>query len=280
MKIVPRKLAVLLLLPVFAMGLVGEASAKKPIPGIKETSEYRSLLSYVDFLQTRKSIPAPPARKETYRNSLADRRLKANAKVKSLYNRRITRIRSRDDRAERRQIKKVRQQQKRRVAQLNGEKSERINEARGGYQARVNQVNANYSGRIASKVSNRRSLRAKLNRTTNPIAREVLLSQIEALGTKIRSLKGTRQRQLDQAASRYRSRVAEINERFAARIAGTKRFYKSLVRQIKDNWRKTFREDVRAAKSRQDSEFSLVTRLRNRGAGYINQMPTPPPPPS
>lgn len=275
-----KKLSLAFLLPVLLIALAGEASAQQPIPGIKKTAEYRSLLSYVNFLQTKRSTPASSSQKQTYRTNLTNRRLKTNNKVKKLYNRRLARIENRDNRAERRQIKKVRQQQKRRVAQLNGEKAERIGEAGAVYQAKVNQINANYAGRIDSKVNKKRRLRAKLNRTTNPIAREVLLTQIEALGPKIRKLKGARQRQFNEAASRYRAKVDGLNARFAARIAGTKRFYKSLVRQIKDNWRKTFREDVRAAKSKRDSEFSLVTQLHNRGAGYIDQMPTPPPPPS
>lgn len=275
-----KKLSLAFLLPVLLVALAGEASAQKPIPGIKKTAEYRSLLSYVNFLQTKKSTPASSSQKQTYRTNLNNRRAKTNNTVKKLYNRRLIRIEKQDDRAERRQIKKVRQQQKRRVAQLNGEKGERIGEAGSTYRARVSQINANYAGRIDSKVNKRRRLRAKLNRTTNPIAREVLLTQIESLGPTIRRLKDARQRQFNQASARYRAKVNGINARFSARIAGTKRFYKSLVRQIKDNWKKTFREDIRAAKSRRDSEFSLVTGLHNRGAGYIDQMPSPPPPPS
>lgn len=264
------------LLLVAVLGLAGPATAKSPIPGIKKTAEYRSLLSYVNFLKGKKATPASSGQKQTYRNNLSNRRLKANGKVKKLYNRRLARIESRDDRAERRQIKRTRRTQKRRVALLNSEKGQRINDARATYQAKVASANAYYSGSIASKVRKKRILRAKLNRTTNPLKREVLTAKIEAIGPKIRKLKGARNNQINQAARAYQRRVDRINVSFASRIASTKRFYKSIVRRIKTDWRETYRRDIRSAKQLRDNQFSLVTSLRNRGAGYIDQMPAPP----
>lgn len=271
-----KLLASVSLLLVAVFGLAGPANAKSPIPGIKKTAEYRSLLSYVDFLKGKKSTPASSSQKETYRNNLSNRRLKANGKVKKLYNRRLARIESRDDRAERRQIKRTRQTQKRRVAKLNREKGQRINDARATYQAKVNSANAYYSGSIASKVRKKRILRSKLNRTTNPIKREVLVAKIEAIGPKIRKLKAARNNQINQAAGAYQRRVDRVNSSFATRIAGAKRFYKSIVRRIKRDWRETYRRDIRSAKQLRDDQFSLVTNLRNRGSGYIDQMPAPP----
>ena len=276
----PRKIFLpsLIIASALLLGLVGSANAQKPIPGIKSTPEYRSLLKYVNSLQTKKSTPATPAQKTAFRNNLSGRRAKANAKVKRLNTQRLARIKKQDDAAERRQIKGVRQQQARTVAQLNRAKGERIAQAATAYRLSVDRTNSNYSGRIASKSAKRKRLKSKLNRTTNPIAREVLIAQIEALGPKIKSLKAARKKQLDQAASGYQSRVDGLNQRFTAKVDGAKSFYKGLVRRIKDNWKKTFREDLKAAKSRRDSEFSLVTRLKDRGTGYIDQMPSPPPP--
>jgi len=139
-------------------------------------------------------------------------------------------------------------------------------------------VNARYSTTITSKSANRRRLRAQLNRTTNPIRREVLLAKIENLGLKIRKLKSARKGQINQAGRQYQVKVDKLNSRFAQRIAGTKRFYKSLINLIQENWKKTFEADIAKVQTRRDSQFAAVKRLNRKGVGYIDEMPSPLPP--
>lgn len=280
MKMKTKLLASLFLLVALLLGMAGPAAAQKPIPGIKDTPEYQSLLRYVNFLGTKKSTPASSSQKQTYRTNLTNRRLKTNNKVKSLYQRRLTRIKSRDDEAERRDIKKTRQAQARKVAQLNDQKAARINQAGARYRTRVNQINARYADPIASASAKRKRLKAQLNRTTDPVKREALLAQLDTVNNRLRQLKTARQAKLNEAADQNRSQVREINQTFDDLIADARRFYKGQVERIKEQWKKTYREDVTKATTRRDSEFGLVTRLHDRGAGYIDQMPSPPPPPS
>lgn len=272
--------ASLLLFFTLVLGLAAPAVAQKPIPGIKDTPEYQSLLRYVNFLGTKKTTPASSSQKQTYRTNLSNRRLKTNNKVKSLYQRRLTRIKSRDDEAERRDIKQTRQAQSRRVAQLNNQRATRINQAGAQYRTRVDQINARYADPIASASAKRKRLKAQLNRTTDPVKREALIAQLETVNNRLRQLKTARQAKLNEAADQNRSQVRDINQTFDDLIADARRFYKGQVEKIKEQWKKTYREDVAKATSRRDSEFALVTRLNDRGTGYIDQMPSPPPPPS
>lgn len=278
MKTKSKLLASLFFLFTLVLGLAGPAVAKKPIPGIKDTPEYRSLLSYVNFLQTRSSKPASSEQKEIFRNNVANRRLKANSKVGNLYQRRLTRIKSRDDEAERRDIKKTRQAQARRINQLNDQRAARINQAGTRYRNRVNQINSRYADPIASASAKRKRLKAQLNRTTDPDKREALLAQLGTVNARLRQLKTARQEKLDEAADQNRSQIRDINDNFDGLIADARRFYKGQVERIKEQWKKTYQGDVAKAKSRRDSDFNLVTNLRDRGFGYINQMPPPGPP--
>ena len=266
-----------LLIPFIAAGLffAGPAQAQKPIPGIKKTAEWRSLESYVTTLQGKVSTPTTETQKQTYRTNLGNRRLKANAKVKALYQRRLTRITSRDQKKEQRQIAQIRANEKNKVNQLKNDRAARLATARATIDSKVASIKASYAASLDSARSNLRRLKTSLARTKDPFRRQVILQRIDTVQNQIDQLRSQQRQKIDDARSRHRAKVAQIRSAYADRIASSRDYYDSLVVTVKNTWKKLYREDVQQIKQRRTSEYQLVTNLRDRGAGYIDQMPTP-----
>lgn len=262
------------------LGLFAFASpgvAQKPIPGIKQTAPWKSLNRYVSFLQDRREQPATGARKQTYRRTLKSRRGKADDKVLSLFGHKIARIAAKDDRWQKRQIRKIRRDQKRKVASLKADLAERVNTLQAKQAVAVGRITARYAPRINRLSDKRVRLERKLDKTRKPAKREVLVRKIKRLQDQINDLVSDRQSEIDNVNSRYQGRIAGVNDLFNARIGKAKSSAKRQIRQTNTAWKQTFRIQLKAAKTRRDSQKDLVAALASRGSGYINQMPSPGP---
>ena len=92
----------------------------------------------------------------------------------------------------------------------------------------------------------------------------------------ITQLKRARTKNIDSATSIHQEKVSAIRTKYADRIARTRAYYSSVIKRVKAAWKTIYADDIAAAKSQRTKQFQLVTNLRNRGAGYIDQMPEAP----
>ncbi len=244
-----------------------------PIPGIKKTPQYGSLLGYVNKLETRRNTPAGPERKASYRSRLSQKQATANSAVKSLFKRRSARIASRDDRKERAQIKRIRQDQKQQVQTLRRAEENRLDDAAADYRSAVDRINARYAPKLDPLARKRATLRNKLARTTKPSKRKALNNKLDALQKKVNRLIRARQDDTNVATGRYNSRVSNIKDSYARQTAQVKARSKRQVIKAQQAWRRTYRDDLNQIKQRRSKDFELVSNLRSRGAGYISRMP-------
>lgn len=270
--------ASLSILALTGLGLATQASAQKPIPGITQTSQWKSLKAYVNTLQAKRNTPATSTQKANFRSRLSTKQNATNQRVKQLYAQSLNRLKAKDSAKERAAIKKVRQNQSRAVAELKASLAARLGVARNTYSRAVNKIQDRYSFRITSEQRNLKKLRRNLARTTDPLQRQLILSKIDVVKRELSQQKKARSNDLAQANDYYQSQVRTITLRYDNRIVNTRAYYKSLVRQVKASWKVIYDNDVAAAKSKRTKEFSLVSGLKARGTGYIDQMPTPTPP--
>lgn len=249
------------------------ADAQQPIPGIKQTGQWKSMKNYVSFLQSRQSTLATPAEKQTFTSQLANKQLATNAKVKALYSRSIQRIVNRDQRAEKKQIKKIRRGEKSQLNQLRGQRARAIGAAQLRWAANNAAIRSQYSSRISKAKKNLRSLQRALKKTSNPFRRATLVSHINTVTEKISLLAQGQKTQLQNARQAYQIRVSKIRRKFAAQATDIRARYQRLVVEVKNSWKKIYRNDLRAAKERRQGQFQLVTNLRRSGNEYIAAMP-------
>ena len=271
-----RSVFLAILLTLVAVAVAGPTAAQAKVPGIKSTPEYKTLKRYVGELQTKRNTTAPPARKASYRSQLASKRTAANTKVKLLYNRRILIISKRDDKKQRRAIKQIRQGQKSDVLSLKARLVDRVNVLQDKAATAVARAKAPYAAKI-QKFANKRSILAKrLKKTTNPAKRIKIQDKISSIQRKINVLAAQAQDAANAVSNKYNARIVTVNSLYSAKIANVKARASADIKQAKAAYKRLYRDAISATKELRSNEFELVTSLRDRGAGYIDQMPLPP----
>jgi hypothetical protein len=256
-----RALVLSLALAVLLAGWGASAATAKPVPGIKQTPQYRVLLGFVNKLERQRKVPATAARKAAYRRTLSNKAGDTNRQVKSLFVRRSNRVRSRDNAEERTQVRNILASQRQQVDSLKAVLASKLADLQDDYNAAVGRTNARYAPKLNPLVRQRAILRRQLARTIRPVQ------------TKINRVIDDRQAATQVVTARYQARISTVNSVFSARIRSAQSRGQQLVLQARRAWKQTFAADLARLKERRTDEFSLVSRLRNRGTGYINQMP-------
>lgn len=274
MKILPVVAATL---TIFGLAIAGPAQAQQPIPGITQTGQWRALKSYVNELQTKRNTPATAEQKATFRQRLNAKQAAANARVKKLYGQRLQRVKNRDTKKENRQIAKLQNAANRQVGKLTNQRAGRLATAKLTFATQIARIRDRYAGALAKDNRQLKRLERNLRRTTNPFQRQVILTHIDTIENDIAQLKRARTKNISNATAIHQEKVQAIRTRYASRITKTRAYYRGLVRQVKGAWKTIYADNVAAAKSQRTKQFQLVTNLKNRGKGYVDQMPTPPP---
>ncbi len=266
------------IIPLIATGLLvaAPAQSKQPIPGITQTAQWQVLKSYVNQLQGLSSTPATAQQKANYRLRLNTKQTAANERVKKLYSQRLQRIINRDKAKEKKQIQKLQNSADRQVGQLVNQRSGKLATEKANFATRIAQIRDRYATALATDSRQLKRLERNLRRTTDPFQRQIILSHIETIENDMDQLKKARTRNIGNATSIHQQKVSAIRDKFAGKIASTRAYYKGLINQVRSTWKTIYADDVAATRSVRTKQFQLVTTLRNRGAGYIDQMPDAP----
>lgn len=270
-----RTLPSLLLISLVLLGSASTASAQAPIPNFKTTAPYKSLKNYVNMLRDRSATPATAEQKAQFRSKLAAKRNAANAKAKSLFTLTINRIKKKDDVQERRQVKRIRQNQKAQVAALNASLAAQLQNIDASERAALNRIDSRYDRRINPLARQRTALRRQLAMSRNPVQRIRIARKIESIQNELNALVQARQSAEAAIEARFDSRSDAAKERFSTRIKNAKASAKRQILQARRAWKNLFREEFADAKERRADNFDLVAQLREAGSGYIQAMPQP-----
>jgi hypothetical protein len=262
---------------VVAFGSASQATAA-PVPDITQTPQYKALLGFVNTLETQRNVPTTQPRKAAYQRTLGNKTAPATAQVKSLFQRRAMRVKSRDDAEERSQIRNILSNQKQQVTALKAVQASKIAVAQNIYNESVDRINERYAPRLNPLVRQRTSLKRQLARTTNPVSRLQIQESIRSVQARINGIMDAKTAATKVASTDYQSKVNLLNQTYSAKIMGVKSRSQQLVAQARLAWKETYSADYNKLKVRRTSEFSQVSRLRSRGAGYISTMPVPPRP--
>lgn len=270
-----KKLALIvpLVLTLFFAAWGASPATAGPVPGITQTPQYKMLLGFVNELESQKNVPATPARKASYRRALDNKAGAAKSRVKSLFVRRSSKVKSRDDAGERRQIRNIIANQNQQVNALQALLASRVADAQNNYQAAVNRINSRYAPRLNPLVRQRTVLKRQLAKTTRPARRQQILEAIRNVQAKINRIIDARQTETRVVTTSYRSRVQALNDTYAARIRTAQSRGTQLVLQARRAWKQTYQADFARLKEGRSDEFARVSRLRTRGAGFISSMP-------
>ena len=270
------RLAIVLALVSTSLALtVSPAAAQQPIPGIKQTAQFKQLKNYVSFLFGQRNKPAPTARKQKYKTNLSTRKKNANIKVSLLLGLKLSRLSKQDDNQQRRIVKQILTNQKRQVQSIRQDLANRLADLQSDQNAAVQRAYDKYASQINFRANKRDMLKRQLSRTTNLVKRAKLNRKINKLQTQINGLVSDRNTEVSSINSRYQARITSVNNLYNSRIANVKANARQQIQQAKNAWRKTFRTQIQAAKQRSSAQSDLVGSVASRGFGYIEQMPSP-----
>lgn len=262
-----------MLLALATLAFVGTGAAQAKVPGIKTTPQYKSLNSFVVQLQSNRNTPATATKKSNYRTKLRSKGTAANTKVKSTYDQRLLIISKKDDVKQRREIKRILQGQKRDVLTLQARQIDKVNILQNKQTAAVNRATAPFESKITSLSNKRFVLEKRLAKTTKPAQRLKIQNKLTSVQKQINSLSVQAQTAANAASNRYNDRIVAVNALFKSKIAAVKTRANSAIEASKNAYKQTFRDQIDTAKDLRTNEFELVSSLRDRGTGYIDQMP-------
>ncbi|MBK5231576.1 MAG: hypothetical protein JJE13_01150 [Thermoleophilia bacterium] len=269
-----RLLSTFALITLAVLGFASTATAaQKPIPSIKTTPEFRQLKGYVATLFAKRNVQTTNAKKGVYKANLKTRRTKANLKASSLYNRRVIRISKQDDNKQRRAIGRLRHTGRIRVANLNATLTSRLNRLNAQQNVAVDGINRGFAVRIDPNTRKRGILQTRLRKTTNPAKRAKITAKITAVQNRINKLVNARQAAANAVVARYNARASNVKGIFAGRISSVKASIARQIKRAKNAYKRLYRQQLAAARQKKTADVTLITSVRDRGAGYIEQMP-------
>lgn len=268
-----RLLTTLALITLASFGFAASATAQKPATSVKKTSEFRQLKGYVATLFAKRNVETTNSQKRAYKSKLKTRRTKANLKAGALYNSQVRRISKRDDKKQRRTIKRIRQTQKVRVANIRGNLTSRLNALNVKQNIAVDAVNGRYANRIDPLTRKRTILQKRLNKTKKPTKRTKIAAKITAVQRQLNKLVDARQAAANGVVAKYNSRAANVKVIFAGRVAKAKAAAARDISVANNAYKQLFREALKLARKKKTADVALITGLSDRGTGYIEEMP-------
>jgi hypothetical protein len=270
------KIRLVALLAILATGLclAGPATpAQSAVPGIKQTVAFKRLKNYVTFLQSKRTVPVNSTRRQTYKTTLTSRRKNANSTVLALYSRTLLKISREDDVKQRRDIKKIRQNQKAQVQSLNAKMAVRLSALQDNENAAQARIYASYNVQINPLANKRDRFKRQLAKTANPTKRAQLTRKINKLQVQINALVSDRTTDLNNLQNQFNLKAKNIRNKFGQQIANVKANAQQQIQQERNAWRQTFRTQIQAAKTRRDAQKDIVSSQAERGFSFIQQMP-------
>ena len=206
-----RWLISLLVLPVL---VAGAAPGNAATPGIRSTKEYQQLKVYVQQLEAKKSQPQTPAEIAKYRSELSQKRAKTSAKVRALYQDQLNKAKQRRDN---RKAKVVRLKQRKQAALANLRQAEqaRLNAIGADRRAALARINTRYSSKMDNLTKQRAQLQKKIAKAKNPIKRQNLREEQQAVQDQINALVKSKQDDIRIANNKYDDQVETTKENYS-----------------------------------------------------------------
>lgn len=201
-----KKVAVFIFL---AALLLVPATASAGIPGIQQTSQYKSLQSYSTFLQGQSSTPVSTSQKEIYQTTLNQRATNALNRVNSLYQQRKNKVLNSHEGNLKKAIKRINNSRKKNLAKAKSWYIDATDEEKAVYQGVLQAIYSKYDSKI-NKINKKIAKTEKqLAKTTDPIKVDTLESELDLLNTQKESLMMDRQDAKNIAYRNYKITIQE-----------------------------------------------------------------------
>jgi DNA repair exonuclease SbcCD ATPase subunit len=263
-----KRWLVTLLAPALILGL---APAQAATPGIRSTREYQQLRTYVQELDAKKNQPQTAAEIQRYRSELSQRRAKAAGKVRALYQDQLSKAKQRRDNRKAK-VQRLKQRKRQSLADLRQAEQARLNAIAADRRAALARINGRASARLDTLGKQRAKLQRRIARATNPVTRQNLREQLQAVQDQINTVTESKQDDIRIANNKYDDQADQAKESYAERIERATEQADRAIQNLRQRLRELYGSAKQNAQQRRAGEFSDVKALYDRGVGYIDQM--------
>jgi chromosome segregation ATPase len=251
--------------------VAGAAPVNAATPGIRSTKEYQQLKTYVQELDAKKNQPQTPAEIQRYRSELAQKRAKASGKVRALYQDQLSKAKQRRDNRKAK-VATVKQRKRTAIADLRQAQQNRLNAIAADRRAALARINTQYNTQQDKLTKERAKLQRKIRKATNPVRRQNLQEELQAVQQQINTLSREKQDDIRIANNKYDDQVERTKENYSQRIEQQTEQFDQQIATLQERLREMYQTSKQNAQQRRASEFADVKALYERGLGYINQM--------
>lgn len=263
-----RWLLALFLAPALVFGAMPVNAAT---PGIRTTKEYQALKSYVQELQAKRSQPQTAAEIAKYRSELSKRDTKAKAKVRQLYQERLSQ--AKQTKAKRQaKVKVLKQRKKTTIANLKKAEQGRLNAIAANRRAEVARITTKYNTQLNQLEKQRAKLRTKIAKAKNPVRKQNLQEELQAVQDQINTVSQEKADDIRIANNKYDDQVQTTKDNYDQRIEQAEMQADTNIQNLQQRLRELYQQAKQNAQTRRASEFADVKALYTRGVGYINEM--------
>jgi hypothetical protein len=247
-------------------------AANAGTPSIRGTKEYQALKAYVSDLNAEKSQQQTPAQIGKYRRELSKKRAKASAKVRVLYQGRLSNAKQRRDNRKAR-VGVLKQRRNQQVAQLRAARQARLNAIAADRRAAIARINSSYASKQQNLNKQLTKARKKLAKATNPVIRANLREEISAIQDQLDTLAQEKRDDLTVANNKYDDQAQNARESYSQKIENATERANANIQNLQTRLRELYQQAKQNARQRRGNEFALVKSKYDEGVGYINKMP-------
>jgi hypothetical protein len=268
-----RRLAPLIAAALLAVALLAPAAKAASSPPLISTSQYKSLVSFIEKLNQMSRTPATAAKKATYEDQLQNKHDAAVDKATALLDR-GKKAAQRESQGEITiGVKTIRQTQAGELAALRRDYDARMNRAANNYENSVGRVEDIFDGRSAALRRQVTRLRKQKANADNAVVKATIQEAIDR-----RTKRGSENRKFQQ------EEVADLKAGFAREKAAIREGKQSATRSLQQNdaeaivtlrnrGKRIYNDTVRTLQARRVNQLNDLERKLNAGHAAIARIP-------
>lgn len=247
------------------------APANAATTSIRSTTQYAKLKAYVSLLETKSGQPQTQAQISEYRVTLKQKKADASIKVRILYQKDLAQ--AQDKRAtQKAKIAKLKKQKKTQLAQLKQAKVAALNAIAADRRADLAKIENEYDSKILKSQKRLKKLNTKLNKATDPVKRQTLRDEIDAVQSQLNTLQRARTSEIKATTEIYNNKQEAATEKWDNKIEQADTRFSEQIAQLQEQSREQYQENKQAAQQRRAQNFADVKTQYSRGVEFINKM--------
>lgn len=247
------------------------SAATKPAPPIESTHQYRALSNYVDVLAVKSQSSQTPTQIAKYKTYLRNHRSLTDAKVRSLYQVRVSNSKMKK-KAEQHNINYIVATYNTQIVSVKNSKYKHVKFLKNQNKVADAVIHSQYDGQLKKLTTEQSSLKSKILKAKSSKKKNILKLQLAAINNDKKAVSKTMNSQLG-VKDRYYGNLEDTVKRDAfVKLNELRQTRDSKKLAARNLMNQNYQSRIQHAKDIRTESFNKVKNLYYKGFGYINKM--------